>query len=249
MKTSIAIDRRAANAKASEGYATQPRPDNTRLETRQMEQQTFDAEAFLGLAGLGAKVVEYGSSATIYTQDDPATSVLYIQKGCVKHAVINEIGKEVIVRISGPGDFFGENCLAGQERRTSTATTITPNEIVVIEKEAMIRLLHSEHAFSDRFIKYVLSRTSRAESDLTDQLFNSGEKRLARTLLLLAKYGAAGSPQKVLPKVTQETLAELVGTTRPRVNFFLSKFRKLGFIEYRDGIQINNSLLGVVLHD
>jgi CRP/FNR family transcriptional regulator, cyclic AMP receptor protein len=246
MRTSIAIDRGAASAKASKGCATQLRPDNARFETRQMEKQSFDAEAFLGLACLAAKIVNYGSSATIYTQDDPATSVLYIQTGCVKHAVINETGKEVIVRISGPGDFFGENCLAGQARPTSTATTITSSEIVVIEKQAMIRLLHSGHAFSDRFIKYVLSRMNRAESDLTDQLFNSSEKRLARTLLLLARYGAAG---KVLPKVTQETLAELVGTTRPRVNFFLNKFRKRGFIEYRDGIHINNSLLSGVLHD
>ncbi len=249
MRTSIAFDMGAASAKVSEVGALQPKLGNTGFKPPLGAKRTFPAKAFPRFAGLATRVVNYGNSATIYTQDDPATSVFYIQKGCVKHSVVSELGKEAIVRISGLGDFFGESCLAGQERRTSTATTITPSEILVIEKPAVIRLLHSNQAFSDQFINYVLSRSSRAESDLADQLFNSSEKRLARTLLLLARYGAPGRPQKIVPKVTQETLAELVGTTRPRINFFLSKFRKLGFIECRDKIHINNSLLSVVLHD
>lgn len=249
MRASIAIDRAAVSAKASKVGALQPKPGNIRFKPTLGAKRTFRAEAFPRLAGLATRVVDYESSATIYIQDDPAASVLYIQKGCVKHAVNNEIGKEAIARISGPGDFFGENCLAGEARRTSTATTITPCEIVVIEKEAMIRLLHSGNAFPDRFIKYVLSRTNRAESDLADQLLNSAEKRLARMLVRLAGYGAAGRTQNVMPKVTQETLAELIGTTRPRVNMFMRKFRQLGFIEERAGIHVKNSLLSVVLND
>ena len=249
MCASTTVDRGSVRAKATKGRATQPKPGHARFKTRLLGRQTIDEEAFASLAGLMGRVVDYGSAETIYTQDGPATSVLYIQQGCVKHSLVDGIGKEAIVRISGPGDFFGENCLAGQERRTNTAMTITPARILVIEKPAMIRLLHSEQAFSDRFIKYVVSRTSRTESDLTDQLLNSAEKRLARTLLWLAGYGAPGRTRNVLPEVTQETLAELVGTTRPRVNLFMKKFRKLGFIEYRDGIRINKSLLRVVLHD
>jgi CRP/FNR family cyclic AMP-dependent transcriptional regulator len=249
MRPCIAIDKRALDVSAIEVGAPQPTPGNFRFETRLMEKQAADAEAFDSLKGLPTRVVDYESSAIIYTQDDPATSVLYIQKGCVKHSIVDEIGKEAIVRISGPGDFFGEGCLAGQEWRASTATAIAPSEIVVIEKPVMIRLLQSEPAFTDRFIKYAVSRTSRAESDLVDQLLNSAEKRLARTLVRLAGYGAPGRTQTLLPKVTQDTLAELVGTTRPRVNLFMRKFRQLGFIEYRNGIRINNSLLNVVLQD
>jgi CRP/FNR family cyclic AMP-dependent transcriptional regulator len=149
----------------------------------------------------------------------------------------------------GPGDFFGEGCLAGQPVRIGTATAVTPTIALVIEKKEMIRVLHSEHAFSDRFITYMLSRNIRIEEDLVDQLFNSSEKRLARTLLLLARYGTQDKPQGILPKIPQETLAEMVGTTRSRVNFFMNKFRKLGFIKYNGGLQINTSLLSVVLHD
>jgi CRP/FNR family cyclic AMP-dependent transcriptional regulator len=209
----------------------------------------FDPQAFLDSAGLARKVVEFRKKAAIFSQGDPAKNVLYIQKGSVRLSVINEAGKEAVVAILGPGDFFGEGCLAGQPIRIGTATAVTPTSALVIEKKEMIRVLHSEHAFSDRFITYMLSRNIRIEEDLVDQLFNSSEKRLARTLLLLARYGTQDKPQGILPKIRQETLAEMVGTTRSRVNFFMNKFRKLGFIKYNGGLQINTSLLSVVLHD
>jgi CRP/FNR family cyclic AMP-dependent transcriptional regulator len=209
----------------------------------------FDPQAFLDSAGLARKVVEFRKKAAIFSQGDPAKNVLYIQKGGVRLSVINEAGKEAVVAILGPGDFFGEGCLAGQPIRIGTATAVTPTTALVIEKKEMIRVLHSEHAFSDRFITYMLSRNIRIEEDLVDQLFNSSEKRLARTLLLLARYGTQDKPQGILPKIRQETLAEMVGTTRSRVNFFMNKFRKLGFIKYNGGLQINTSLLSVVLHD
>jgi len=174
---------------------------------------------------------------------------LYIQKGGVRLSVVNETGKEAVVAVLGPGDFLGEGCLAGQPLRIGTATAITATTMLVIEKKEMIRVLHSEHEFSDRFITFMLARNIRIEEDLVDQLFNSSEKRLARTLLLLARYGEEDSPQKVLPKISQEMLAEMVGTTRSRVNFFMNKFRKLGLIKYNGGLQINRSLLSVVLHD
>jgi CRP-like cAMP-binding protein len=163
--------------------------------------------------------------------------------------VVNETGKEAVVAILGPGDFFGEGCLGGQSNCMATATAIAPTTVLVIEKDEMIRVLHSEHAFSDRFIAYMLSRNIRVEEDLIDQLFNSTEKRLARTLLLLARYGAPGQAQKMLPKVSQEMLAEMIGTTRSRVNLFMNKFRKLGFIRYNGEIHIDDSLLSVVLHE
>jgi CRP-like cAMP-binding protein len=174
---------------------------------------------------------------------------MYIQEGGVKLTVVNEAGKEAVVAILQRGDFLGEGCLAGQSICMATATSIAPTTVLVIEKAEMIRALHEEHQLSDRFIAYMLSRNIRVEEDLIDQLFNSSEKRLARTLLLLARYGAQDQPQKVLPKVSQEMLAEMIGTTRSRVNFFMNKFRKLGFIEYHGEIHINNSLLSVVLHD
>jgi CRP-like cAMP-binding protein len=175
---------------------------------------------------------------------------MYIQDGGVKLTVVNETGREAVVAILGPGDFFGEGCLGGQHICMATAATIAPTTVLVIEKSEMIRVLHEEHEFSDRFIAYMLARNIRVEEDLIDQLFNSSEKRLARTLLLLARYGAPGDPQKSLPKVSQETLAEMIGTTRSRVNFFMNKFRKLGFIHYNSRkIHIDNSLLSVVLHD
>jgi CRP/FNR family cyclic AMP-dependent transcriptional regulator len=209
----------------------------------------FDAQTFLYSAGLARKVAEFRKKETIYSQGDPANTVLYIQRGGVRLSVANEAGKEAVVAVLAPGDFFGEGCVAGQSLRTGTATAITQVTALVIEKTEMIRALHHEHAFSDRFITYMLSRNIRIEEDLVDQLFNSSEKRLARTLLLLARYGAQDEPQRVLPKVSQETLAEMVGTTRSRVNFFMNKFRKLGFIKYNGGLQINTSLLSVVLHD
>jgi len=213
------------------------------------QKRAFDAQAFLDSAGVARRVVEYRRSRKIYSQGDPATSVMFLQKGRVKLSVVNETGKEAVVAILGPGDFLGEGCLAGQSICMATAITIAPTAVLVIEKDEMIRTLHEEHEFSDRFIAYMLTRNIRVEEDLIDQLFNSSEKRLARALLLLARYGAQGHPQKVLPKVSQEMLAEMIGTTRSRVNFFMNKFRKLGFIQYNGEIHINNSLLSVVLHE
>ena len=209
----------------------------------------FNAQEFLDSAGVARKVTEFQKKQIIFSQGDVCKDVLYIQQGGVRLSVVNEAGKEAVVAVLGPGDFFGEGCLAGQPIRIGTATAIAPTTALVIEKKEMIRVLHDEHAFSDRFITYMLSRNIRIEEDLVDQLFNSSEKRLARTLLLLARYGTEDRPQRVLPKVSQETLAEMVGTTRSRVNFFMNKFRKLGFIKYNGGLQINTSLLSVVLHD
>jgi CRP/FNR family transcriptional regulator, cyclic AMP receptor protein len=209
----------------------------------------FDAQAFLDSVGVSRRVVEYRSLQNIYSQGDPATSVMYIRKGGAKLSVVNAVGKEAVLAILGPGDFLGEGSIAGQAVRMGTAAAIAPTTLLVIEKKEMIRVLHSEHAFSDRFLSYMLSRNIRIEEDLVDQLFNSSEKRLARTLLLLARYGKEDKPQRVLPKVSQEMLAEMVGTTRPRVNFFMNKFRKMGFIKYNGGLQVNTSLLSVVLHD
>jgi CRP/FNR family transcriptional regulator, cyclic AMP receptor protein len=210
----------------------------------------FDVQAFLDSSGVARKVVEFEKNKAIFSQGDPSKNVFYIQKGGVRLSVVNETGKEAVVAVLGPGDFFGEGCLAGQPLRIGTATTVTSTTALVIEKKEMIHVLHEEHAFSDRFISHMLSRNIRIEEDLVDQLFNSSEKRLARTLLLLARYGTEPPPEKMLPKVSQETLAEMIGTTRSRVNFFMNKFRKLGFIQYSSGgLQINTSLLSVVLHD
>jgi len=194
-------------------------------------------------------LVEYKKGARIFAQGDDSSHVLYIQQGGVRISVVNKGGKEAVIGILGPGDFFGETCLTGLPFRMSTATAIIGTKVLVIEKKEMLRALRAEHAFSDRFISYMLSRNMRVEEDLIDQLFNSTEKRLARTLLLLASYGKQGQPQKMLPKISQETLAGMIGTTRPRVNVFMNKFRKLGFIDYKNTIRINNSLLNVVLHD
>jgi CRP-like cAMP-binding protein len=209
----------------------------------------FDVKSFLDSNGLGRKVVRFETKETVFSQGEPAKNVLYIQEGGVKLTVVNETGKEAVVAILGPGDFLGEGCLAGQTICMATATTIAPTTALVIEKKEMMRVLHGEHEFSDRFITYMLARNIRTEQDLIDQLFNSSEKRLARALLLLARYGAPGEPQKVTVKVSQEMLAEMIGTTRPRVNFFMNKFRKLGFIRYNGEIHVDNSLLSVVLHD
>ena len=209
----------------------------------------FDAQAFLDSAGVARTITEFGKKEKIFSQGDSGNVVLYIQKGAVRLSVVNEDGKEAIVAVLGPGDFFGEGCLTGQPLRMGMAVAIAPTTVLVIEKREMVRVLHEEHQFSDRFITYMLSRNIRIEEDLVDQLFNSSEKRLARTLLLLARYGKDDKPQRVLPKISQETLAEMVGTTRSRVNFFMNKFRKMGFIHYNGGLQINTSLLSVVLHD
>jgi CRP-like cAMP-binding protein len=194
-------------------------------------------------------VGEFRKKQLIFSQGDAADSVIYIQKGSVKLTVVNEIGKEAVVAIFGSGDFFGEGAMAGQPVRMGTATAIVPTTVMVIAKDEMIRALHAEHSLSDRFITYMLARNIRVEADLVDQLFNSTEKRLARTLLLLARYGKEDRPERVLQKVSQETLAEMIGTTRSRVNLFMNKFRKLGFIEYNGKITVNKSLLTVVLHD
>jgi CRP/FNR family transcriptional regulator, cyclic AMP receptor protein len=216
---------------------------------RSPRKPTFNAQAFLDSAGIARRIVEYRKSQKIYSQGDAATSIFYIQKGGIKMSVVNEAGKEAVFAILGPGDFFGEGCLARQSVRIGTATAITPTTLLVIEKKEMIRVLHAEHAFSDRFVSYMLSRNIRIEEDLVDQLFNSSEKRLARTLLLLARYGKESQPDKVIAKISQETLAEMIGTTRGRVNFFMNKFRKLGFIKYNGGLHVDSSLLSVVLHE
>jgi len=209
----------------------------------------FDVQSFLDSAGLRRTVSKFQEKETIFTQGDPAKNVMYIQEGGVKLTVVNETGKEAVVAILGPHDFLGEGCLAGQSIRMASATTIAPSSLLMIEKNEVSRVLHEEHEFSDRFIAYILARNTRVEEDLIDQLFNSSEKRLARTLLLLARYGAQDEPQKVIPKVSQEMLAEMIGTTRSRVNFFMNKFRKLGFIQYNGEIHVNKSLLSVVLCD
>jgi CRP-like cAMP-binding protein len=216
---------------------------------RQTKTPIFEAQTFLDSAGVARKVVDFPRNTTIFTQGDSSKHVMYIRIGGVKLSVINEVGKEAVVAMLGPGDFFGEGCLAGQKVRIGTATAITPTTVLAIDRAEMIRVLHGEHEFSDRFIKFMLSRNIRIEADLIDQLFNSTEKRLARALLLLARYGKEGRPQKVLAKVSQETLAEMIGTTRSRVNIFMNKFKKLGFIHSKGGLHINSSLLSVVLHE
>ena len=211
----------------------------------------FNAQAFLDSAGVARTVVHYGRGESIFAQGDPCGHVMYIKSGGVKLSVLSKTGKEAVVAMLGPGDFFGEGCLAGQASRMGSATAITPSSVLLVRKSKMVQLLHKQHAMSDRFISHMLARNIRIEEDLVDQLFNSSEKRLARTLLLLARYGKQDKPARVVPKISQATLAEMVGTTRSRVNFFLNKFKKLGFIEY-DGelpLKINSSLLSVVLHD
>jgi len=209
----------------------------------------FDPQAFLDTAGVSKKVAEYRRGESVFSQGDDANSVMYIQRGGVKLSVVNGSGKEAVVAMFGPTDFFGEGCMAGQSVRMATATAIAPTALLVINKNEMLRVLHEEHELSDRFIGYMLAHNIRVEEDLVDQLFNSSEKRLARTLLLLARYGKQDQPDRTLPKVSQETLAEMIGTTRSRVNFFMNKFRKLGFIEYNGKIKVNKSLLTVVLHE
>jgi CRP-like cAMP-binding protein len=213
----------------------------------------FSALQFLDSAGLAKRIVAYRRDETIYSQGDPGDSVMYIRSGGVKLSVVSKSGREAVVAMLGPGDFFGEGSLAGQTIRIGAATAITPTSIMVISTAQMMKVLHEQHAFSDRFISHMLTRNLRTEQDLIDQLFNSSEKRLARALLLLASYGKPTRPKQVVPKISQETLSEMVGTTRSRVNFFMNKFKKLGFIEYdgdlEAGIQVNSSLLSVVLHD
>jgi CRP-like cAMP-binding protein len=208
----------------------------------------FELQKFLDSAGIKRKITKYARSAVVFSQGNPATHVFYIQAGSIKLSVLSRTGKEAVVAILGPGDFFGEGCLAGQPRRMATASALSASTVLVIEKPQMLDMLHNEPALADRFLVHMLARNIRIEEDLIDQLFNSSEKRLARALLLLARYGKDDQPLP-LPKLSQETLAEMVGTTRSRVNFFMNKFRDLGFIEYNGAIKVNSSLLTVVLHN
>jgi CRP/FNR family cyclic AMP-dependent transcriptional regulator len=209
----------------------------------------FDVEEYLSNAGVSRKVVTFKRGQVLFSQDDPCDDVLYIQSGNAKLTLVNPQGKEAVLALLGPGDFLGEGCIIGNPLRMATATAIAPLSAMSIEKKEMMRVLHDEQEFAAKFISYMLERNLKTEADLVDQLFNSSEKRLARALLILARYGKEGEPETLVAKISQETLAELVGTTRSRVNFFMNKFRKLGFIHYNGGLQVHSSLLNVVLHD
>jgi CRP/FNR family transcriptional regulator, cyclic AMP receptor protein len=209
----------------------------------------FEAAKYLATAGIQRKITSYRKGQVVFSQGDQCSEVHFLQKGAVKLGILSAAGKEAVIAIMYEGDFFGEGCIAGQPLRVATATATEPTTTLAIERKEMLRVLHDEHEFSDRFVAHMLKRNVRVEEDLTDQLFNSSEKRLARTLLLVARYGKEDQTEKVVAKVSQETLAEMVGTTRSRVSFFMNKFRKLGYIKYNGGLQINSSLLRVVLHD
>jgi CRP/FNR family cyclic AMP-dependent transcriptional regulator len=209
----------------------------------------FDAQAFLDSAGVSKKIVSYAKGEIVFAQGDRCDTVNYIQAGSIKLSVLSKNGREAVVAMLGTGEFFGEGCLAGQAVRMGTATAATRSTILRVDKDEMVDLLHKQRTFSDRFITHMLARNIRIEEDLIDQLFNSSEKRLARTLLLLARYGKHDRPVREVPTISQSTLAEMVGTTRSRVNFFMKKFQRLGFIDYSNGLKVNNSLLTVILHE
>jgi CRP-like cAMP-binding protein len=209
----------------------------------------FDPKSFLAKVGKGRTLTAYRKNQPIFAQGDPADGLFYIQKGKVKLTVVSRHGKEAIVAVLGPTDFFGEGCLAGQPKRISTAAALSECSIVRIERSAAIKVIQDQPRFSELLLSYLLTRNIRIEEDLIDRLFNSSEKRLARILLLLANFGKNGTPEPVIPKISQETLAEMVGTTRARVSFFMNKFRKLGFVKYDGGLEIHSSLLNVILHD
>ena len=217
--------------------------------TKRKAQKPFDPKVFLAKANGGRTISKYEKNQIVFAQGNPADSVFYIHDGKVKITVISEQGKEAVVAILGPDEFCGEGCLTGQPLRVATAIAMTECKIMKLEKGAIVRVLHDEPAFSEMFIAHLLARTIRVEEDLVDQLFNSSEKRLARALLLLANFGKEGSPQPIIAKVSQETLAEMIGTTRSRVSQFMNKFRQLGFIDYNGTIEVHSSLLSVVLHD
>ena len=210
---------------------------------------TFNVQAFLDSAGIARRIVAFRRGEVIFAQGDACESVMYIHAGGVKLSVLSRTGREAVVAILGPGEFFGEGCLAGQPVRVGSATAVTASSILLVDKDEMLRLLHKQHALSDRFIAHMLARNIRIEEDLIDQLFNSSEKRLARTLLLLARFGKQDQSVQAIPPISQETLAEMIGTTRSRVNFFMKKFQRLGFIDYRKGLKVNSSLLTVILHE
>jgi CRP/FNR family cyclic AMP-dependent transcriptional regulator len=209
----------------------------------------FSVDEYLSSAGTSRWLAKYKKGQVLFSQDDPSTNVMYIQSGNAKLTIVNPQGKEAVLAILGPGDFVGEGCIIGNPVRMATATAIAPLNAMIIDKKEMTRVLHEHAEFAQKFINYMLERNIKIEADLVDQLFNSSEKRLARALLILARYGKAGEPETLVAKISQETLAELVGTTRSRVNFFMNKFRKLGFIHYNGGLQVHSSLLNVVLHD
>jgi CRP/FNR family transcriptional regulator, cyclic AMP receptor protein len=209
----------------------------------------FDPKDFLSRIGRGRSVAKFLPNDRIFTQGEPSNAVFYIQEGRVKLTVVSRQGKEAVIAILGPGDFFGEGCLAGQPTRMASAAAMSECSVMRLEKAALVRVLREEPDFSEMFLMHVLSRNIRFEADLVDHLFNSSEKRLARVLLLLANFGKAAEPQTVIPKISQETLAEIVGTTRSRVSFFMNRFRKMGFIDYNGGLEVHSSLLNVILHD
>jgi CRP/FNR family cyclic AMP-dependent transcriptional regulator len=212
--------------------------------------QKFDPKVFLAETGLGRTILQFPAKSTVYLQGAPADAVFYIQKGRVKLTVVSPQGKEATVGLLGPGDFFGEGCIAAdQPVRMSSASTVADCSILKIKKKALLEVIHRQHAFSDLFVAYIITRNNRIQSDLVDQLFNSAEKRLARTLLLLAQFGKESRPEQVLPKISQETLAEMVGTTRARINFFMNRFRRLGYIDYNGGLEVHSSLLDLALHE
>jgi len=209
----------------------------------------FDSKALLAAVPEGRTTREYGKAGVVFSQGDPADAVFFVQRGKVKLTVLSRQGKQAVIALIGPGDFFGEGCLAGQPLRMATAVALTECSIIRLAKLTMVQALHRQAAFAELFTAYLLSRNIRMEEDLVDQLFNSSEKRLARILLLLANFGKEGRPEPVVPKISQETLAEMVGTTRSRISFFMNKFRKLGFVDYNGGLEVHSSLLHVVLHD
>ena len=209
----------------------------------------FNLKAFLNTVGGGRTIKSYRKNEIVFSQGDPADAVFYLQEGRVKVCVTSDLGKEAVVALHRKADFFGEGCLTGQPLRLATVTTMTECAIMRLDKEAIVRVLHDEPKFSELFIAYILARNARVEEDLVDQLFNSSEKRLARVLLLMANFGKEGKPEKVIAKISQETLAEIVGTTRSRVSTFMNKFRNLGFIKYNGDLEVHNSLLNVILHD
>ncbi|HET7207181.1 MAG TPA: Crp/Fnr family transcriptional regulator [Terriglobales bacterium] len=217
---------------------------------RKIRRTGFDPVSFLATAGVGRKVVNLAKKEVLFTQGEPANTIFYIQKGKVKLTVVSERGKEATIALLDAGQFVGESCIAAAEPlRLATAAALTDIEVLRITRKDMLRVLHEQHAFSDVFVSFLLARNARIQEDLVDQLFNSSEKRLARTLLLLAQFGKEGKPEKLIPKISQETLAEIIGTTRSRVSYFMNRFRKLGFIKYNGSIEIHSSLLNVILHD
>lgn len=216
---------------------------------RKAIKRKFDPNLFLATVDGGRTLTHYRMDEVVFAQGDPADAVFYIRKGKIKLVVVSEQGRQAVVAILGPGEFFGEGCLNGQSVRLATARTLTESELLRVQKEEMLRVLRQEPVFAEIFMAHLLTRNSRVQEDLVDQLFNSSEKRLARTLLLLANFGKDDAPQPIHGKISQETLAEIIGTTRSRVSFFMNKFRKLGFIDYNGTLKVNSSLLNIVLHD